>query len=141
MPTPIHIVAHATKSTVVIIPASINFSPELFYFIIYKIQFVRNKTIPAEAATSIFLLPQKSRSSVPVSVFLLFSVFFYFFNSVPTLNFYFKLLFQTLIPNSYFNSPAGCIISGVISPLIIRYCSMVFTQFCTPTRSLFNVMS
>ena len=95
MPTPIHIVAHATKSTVVIIPASINFSPELFYFIIYKIQFVRNKTIPAEAATSIFLLPQKSRSSVPVSVFLLFSVFFYFFNSVLIVNF----SFQTFISN------------------------------------------
>ena len=42
---------------------------------------------------------------------------------------------------TYISSPAGLIISALIKPFMIRYCSIVFTQFSTPTRSLFSVRS
>lgn len=41
----------------------------------------------------------------------------------------------------YTSSPTGLIISALIKPFMIRYCSIVFTQFSTPTRSLFSVRS
>ena len=46
-----------------------------------------------------------------------------------------------LLYTFYMSSPTGLIISALIKPFMIRYCSIVFTQFSTPTRSLFSVRS